>query len=402
MKVSCPECKHSFLLDDVVDEKKVQEIKNKMSAEADKKEQERVAYFRNLLEQEKQNLLTENATRLLAEKANLEKEQAAKMKFLEEENLRTANLLKESRAAELKVMQLKQVLKETAENNALEMQKALLAQQTDMREQLKQELLGKKEEEFNLKLKDKDHKLEELTKTINELKKRSEQGSMQSQGEGLEKLIEETLEASFPLDEIIEVAKGVRGADCLQRIKNNQGQLCGTIIFESKRTQNWDKDWIDKLKNDQRNAGAEVAVLVTQTFPKDMDRFGLKDGVWVCGFRDVVGVVSILRQGILRTSVALRSQENKGDKAIALYDYVTGLEFKQHIEAILEGYSALLGGVQKERIAMEKLWKEREKQLTRVLENTSGMFGSVQGIAGASVTNIPFLELGGPEENESF
>jgi hypothetical protein len=398
MNVECPNCHHQYSLDAVMDEKKQQEIKMELALEMEKNEEERKTYYRNLMELEKQNLIEANQKVVEQEKLELQKKQEAKLLFLEEENKKAELLLADARKAELTVLQLQQEIKINNENNALEIQKALLVQQETLREQLKQELLGKKEEEHLLQLKDRDHKLQELTRTINDLKKRSEQGSMQSQGEGMEKLLEETLQVSFPMDTITEVEKGVRGADCLQSIKNNSGQTIGSIIFESKRAQNWANDWIDKLKTDQRNAKADMAVLVTQVFPRDMNRFGLKDGVWVCNFKDIIGVVSILRQGILRTNMALRSQENKGDKAVELYDYLTSLEFKQHIEAILEGQNALLLGLKNERDAMERIWKQREKQILQISKNTSGLYGSIQGIAGGSINNVPLLEMGDADE----
>jgi len=202
----------------------------------------------------------------------------------------------------------------------------------------------------------------------------------------------EILKENFPFDVIEEVGKGVEGADCIQTVRNNVGVACGKIIYESKRTKAWSNSWIDKLKADKRNTGADVAILVTQAFPKDMDKFGERDGIWVCSFYEVASLAHALRGGIIKISEAYRSQEGKADKMQMLYDYLTGNEFRGQMEAIVEGFMSLKQGITKERVQMEKVWKEREKQIEKVLLSTSGMYGSVKGIAGASVSDIPLLE----------
>jgi hypothetical protein len=221
---------------------------------------------------------------------------------------------------------------------------------------------------------------------------------MQSQGESQELLLEELLRSAFPYDIITEVGKGVRGADCIQTVRNNQGHECGKIIFESKRTKDFSSEWIDKIKKDMRNQGADVAIIVTQAFPKEMERFGEKDGIWICSFAEVKAVVYLIRDGIIKIAGVIKSQENKGDKMSLLYEFLTGNEFKGQIEAIVEGFVAMKQSVVKERIQMEKNWKEREKQIDKVLTNTAGMYGSIKGIAGSSVHDIPLLD--GAEVND--
>ena len=224
---------------------------------------------------------------------------------------------------------------------------------------------------------------------------------MQLQGEAQELLLEEMLKEYFPFDLIEEVGKGVEGADCMQIVRNSSGRECGKIIYESKRTKTWSNTWIEKLKTDKRNRSADVAILVSQTFPKDMERFGEKEGVWICNFTEALDVAALVRNGIMKVFEAQKSQENKGDKMQLLYDYLTGNEFRGQMEAIVEGFMAMKLGIEKEKVQMAKLWKEREKQLEKVLINTSEMYGSVKGIAGASVGDIPLLEgEKDPEETE--
>jgi hypothetical protein len=215
---------------------------------------------------------------------------------------------------------------------------------------------------------------------------------MQLQGESQEALLEEILRENFPFDIVDEVGKGVEGADCMQTVRNSSGKECGKIIYESKRTKGWSNAWIDKLKNDMRNRGADIAILVTQAFPKGMSSFGEREGIWICNFSEVSSVSYLLRSGIIKVYEAQKSEENKGDKMQLLYNYLTGIEFRGQVEAIVEGFLAMKQSIMKERLQMEKLWKEREKQLEKVLLNTSGLYGSVKGIAGASVGDIPLLD----------
>jgi hypothetical protein len=200
------------------------------------------------------------------------------------------------------------------------------------------------------------------------------------------------LKTSFPFDEITEVGKGVRGADCIQTIRNNFGQECGKIIYESKRTKDFSNEWIEKLKSDMRGQGADIAVIVTQARPKDMDHFGEKNGVWICHFSEVKALSHVLRDSIIKIYTASKSQENKGDKVQLLYSYLTSNEFSEQWKAIREGFLSMKMSIQKERDAMEKLWKMREKQLEKVLLNAAHIRGSIDGIAGLDHINLNLLD----------
>jgi hypothetical protein len=214
---------------------------------------------------------------------------------------------------------------------------------------------------------------------------------MQLQGEVQEIALEEVLRSAFPFDMIVEVGKGVRGADCIQVVRNNFGQECGKIIFESKRTNAFAADWIEKLKADMRSQGAEIAVIVTKTMPKDMDGFGIKDGVWICSFAEVKSLAGVLRDGVIRIFNASKNNENKGDKMSLLYNYLTSNEFAEQWKAIREGFMSMKLSIQKERDAMEKLWKAREKQLEKVLLNAAHVRGSIEGIAGMDSIDLNLL-----------
>ena len=249
-----------------------------------------------------------------------------------------------------------------------------------------------KDQEYQLKVKELEKQLDDQRKLADEMKRKAEQGSMQMQGEVQELLLEELLKSSFPFDEIVEVGKGVRGADCIQVVRNNLGQEAGKIIYESKRTTAFAQEWIEKLKADMRSQGADIAIIVTQAFPKDMERFGEKEGVYICSYQEVKSVALLLRTALLKIYDTKKNQLNKGDKMSFLYDYLTSNEFNEQWKAIGEGFRQMRQSIQKERDAMEKLWKSREKQLEKVLLNAMHIKGSIEGIAGADSINMNLLE----------
>ncbi len=262
---------------------------------------------------------------------------------------------------------------------------------------LEEQRIAAKETEFQLRMKEMEEKLEVQRKLAEEMKRKAEQGSMQLQGEAQELALEEILRQTFPFDMITGVGKGVRGADCIQGVRNNFGQECGKIIYESKRTSAFAIDWIEKLKADMRSLGADIAVIVTKTMPRDMDCFGIKDGVWICSFSEVKALAGVLRDGVVRVFNTAKNNENKGDKMHLLYGYLTSNEFAEQWKAIREGFMAMKLSIQKERDAMERLWKSREKQLEKVLLNAAHIRGSIEGISGNDV-DLNLLESG--EENE--
>lgn len=235
--------------------------------------------------------------------------------------------------------------------------------------------------------------LADQKKLTEEMQRKQEQGSMQTQGEVQELAIEEWLAAQFPLDVIEEIKKGERGADCMQIVHTRTQQNCGVIYYESKRTKSFSKGWIEKFKADIQDKNANIGVLVTDAMPSDMDRLGLKDGVWVCTFDEFKGLCTVLRESLVQISTAIITQENKGDKMGMLYDYLTSNEFKMQIEAIVEGFTQMKTDLESEQRSMRTIWNKREKQIEKVLLNTTGMYGSIKGIAGSAVQAIPLLEL---------
>jgi hypothetical protein len=232
-------------------------------------------------------------------------------------------------------------------------------QQMEEQRRLVEEMARQKDTDFQMKLKEKEKQLEDQYKLIEEMKRKSEQGSMQLQGEVQELELEKLLTYAFPFDLVSEVGKGVKGADCIQTVRNSFGQECGRIIFESKRTKDFSQDWIEKLKADMRVLGADVAVIVTQAMPKDMTNFGERDGIWICSFGEVRALVHVLRELVIKVYNATKSQENKGDKMTLLYNYLVSGEFSEQWSAIREGFLGMKMSIQRERDQMEKMWNRR-------------------------------------------
>ena len=226
-----------------------------------------------------------------------------------------------------------------------------------------------------------------------EMKRKQDQGSMQLQGEVMELAIEEWLISHFPLDTIIEIKKGAAGADCLQIVNTREFQNCGTIYYESKRTKAFQPTWIDKFKKDIQEKNANIGVLVTEVLPIGMERMGMKEGIWICTFEEFKGLVAVLRETLIRVSQAIQSEENKGDKMELLYEFLTSNQFRLQVEGIVEGFSQMQFDLLKEKKAIQSIWKQREKQIDKVIQNTLGMYGSIRGIAGNAIQTIKALEL---------
>lgn len=320
-----------------------------------------------------------------------------KLKMLEEANKDNEEKLRTSRQKELEFLKKEQELKNRESELELSVQRQLQEERGKLSKEireLEEQKVATRETEYQLRLKELEKQLDDQKKLAEEMRRKAEQGSMQLQGEVQELALEELLRASFPFDEISEVGKGVRGADCIQTVRNNFGQECGKIIYESKRTRDFAQDWIEKLKSDMRSQGAVIAVIVTQAMPKDMNCFGEKNGVWICSFSEVKALSHVLRDGVIRVFSASKSQENKGDKMHLLYDYLTSTEFSEQWKAIREGFLSMKQSIQKERDTMEKLWKSREKQLEKVLLNAAHVRGSIEGIAGKDAIDVNLLEDG--------
>ena len=405
-ELKCPGCGHQFEPSDVIREEVQRELRSKMREWQQKKDEEykeKENDFQKQLQQAEEETVRkiEKEKKILQEKleTSLRKTIADdyenQLRILHESCTETEEKLKTARRKELEFLQKEQALKTKEAEMEIEIQQRLMSERDKLSieiRQFEQQRIQQMEIDFKLKLAEKEKQLDDQKRLAEEMRRKAEQGSMQLQGEVQELLLEEILRNSFVFDKIEPVGKGVRGADCIQVVCNSFGQECGKIIYESKRTLSFGTDWIEKLKADLRLHGADVAIIVTQVMPKDMDRFGEREGVYICSFLEVKSVAAVLRSGILKIFAAAKSQENKGEKMTMMYDYLTGNEFTEQWKAMREGFMQLKMSIQKERDMMEKLWKSREKQLEKIMLNASHIKGSVEGIAGSDAVNLTLLE----------
>ena len=415
IQIKCPHCEKSVDVSNAIYSTLQAELENKyrdeVQEEKKKFEDQQIVLQKARLELEAERTSLEEKiseavrVKLKTEKEVLEKtlreklaeEESGRWKTLQDELNEKSEKLKELNQTKAEVERLKRLGEEMKESMQAEAEKALTEKLAEEREKIRRS----EQEKNELVIKEYQLKLEEQKKLTEEMKRRQEQGSMQLQGEVLELAIEEWLRTGYPLDTIEEIKKGIAGADCIQHVNTRTRQNCGKIYYESKRAKNFDNGWIDKFKADMRAKGINIGILVTQSMPRDMERMGFKDGIWICSYEEFKGLSAALRQSIIMISDASASQENKGDKMNMLYDFLTSPEFMAQIEAIVEGFSRMKTDLESEKRAMERLWKTREKQLEKVIINTSHMYGSIKGIAGAAIGTVKSLELGGGEMEDT-
>lgn len=316
-------------------------------------------------------------------------EQGESIALLQKQLEEKSNQVKELNNAKAQIGQLQ---REKEEMESAIMAKAELSLNQKLREE-KEKIQKTIDEQNELKLRQKDEQLRQLQEQLQIAQRKAEQGSMQLQGEVQELAIEEWLKEKYPFDTIDEVKKGARGADCMQIVHTRESQNCGRIYYESKRTKDFQKSWIEKFKADMREKGADIGVLVTDVMPNDFKRMGLLDGIWICTFEEFKGLSAVLREQIIKIHHAMKSQENKTDKMSLLYGYLTSNEFKMQLEAIVESFTTMQSDLDTEKRSMQRIWKQREKQIEKVLDNTINMYGSIRGIAGNAIGNIRALEL---------
>ncbi|MEK6536671.1 MAG: DUF2130 domain-containing protein [Actinomycetota bacterium] len=345
----------------------------------------------------RQTISAEYSRKFSDEKAKIEQKAekkaagrlALELKDRDEQIKEKSELLETAQTAEIELRRKTREIEERERNLELKLQREL----DEQREAIRKESEQKVSEEHRLSDREKDEKMAAMLRQIEDLKQRAVQGSQQAQGEAYELELEDLLRQKFPHDEIEPVPKGMRGADVIQTVRNSLGQPCGKIIWESKRTKNWANDWISKLKDDQRAVRADVAVLTSTVFPGDAEGICEYDGVWLTDFPSCIGLASALRQGLVELAHARNAQEGKSGKMEMIYEYISGAEFRQRIEAIVEPFMEMRKDLHREQIAMQKLWTKREKQIDRVLLGAAGMHGDLEGIVGAQLPGVKMLEL---------
>jgi len=409
-KIKCPNCGHGFDVEEALSgqlqahfkaefEKKVQDQAKIFQQEKDKLEKERLE-FQTKKEKENEIFKAKLEQRIQQEtekihnktKSDFELELKSLKEQFDEKNKEVRTLKQQ----EINLKKRELELEEKTKDQELLVQQQLLEKQKEIEEKAR----AKEREANALKEREFQKQLEDQKKLIEEMKRKAEQGSMQMQGEVQELALEELLKSSFPFDMISEVSKGIRGADVVQTVVNAQQIQCGTIVFESKRTKNFDQKWIEKLKQDQMRVKGDIAVLVTETLPNDWERFDFKDGVWICHFNEVKSLTKVLREVLIKAQTVAAVQVNKGDKMELLYNYLTSNDFTQKIKRIIETYDTMSTQLNSEKKAMYRIWASREKQIWLVQENLSALFGDIKGIAGNAIDSGNLLELNDPSFDE--
>jgi len=343
-------------------------------------------------------------TRLRAElKPQLEREIADATAAAEQRGQRAAEELRSVRAKladaasrEAALLRSQRGYEERLQLIDLELEKRLAAELARIREQdgrlateradREREAARHREEEHRLTI-------DGMQRHIDELQRKILQGSQQAQGEVQEVMLRDLLAQSFTADEIADVPKGMLGADLLQRVRAPDGLDCGVIVWESKRTRNWSHDWLAKLREDQRAAGASVAVLVTQALPQNVKHFVAIDGVWVCAWPYATALAAVLRTGLFEVALARRSAEGRGEKMQMLFEYLTGPEFRNRVEGLVEALAEMQDDLEREKRAMLAIWKRRDRQMDRARNNLSALYGDLRGISGRQLSDLPLLSL---------
>jgi hypothetical protein len=409
-QINCPNCGTTIDVQDIlahqleeqINQKYQQQLieeKNKFHKQEEqlrkaKEEFEQKKKEENELFQERLDKQLKQERRLIEDKlkAKLQDEQKEQFDALQKELNEKSLQIKELNLAKVEIERLKRANAEAKEEAEAQAQKKL----NDLLLSERDKIRKTEEEKNELRFKEMQKQLEDQKRLTEEMKRKQEQGSMQLQGEVQELAIEEWLGSNFPLDTIEEIKKGARGGDCIQIVNTYTKQNCGTIYYESKRTKDFQNTWIEKFKADIREKSATIGVLVTEVMPSEMPRMGMKEGIWICNYEEFKGLSAVLRETVIKLSALEDSQENKGDKMHLLYDYLTGNTFRMQVEAIVEGFTSMKTALDSEKRSMFRIWKEREKQIDKVLINTTEMYGSVRGIAGNAIQEVKALELDSP------
>ncbi len=412
-KITCPKCGAAISIDEALTHQIEESVRANFEADHQKKEadiskrkKELDAQVLQLEEDKKSHQVEINkkvVEKLAAEKVTLwkqaqievGKEKEAEKKLLEVHRAEKDEKLRKANEQELALRQEKNKLEEDKRNLALEVQRRLDQERGKIAEDAKKE--ASEEQQYQIAQLRK--QLSDATKAKDELARKLEQGSQQTQGEVLELELEEVLKTEFPRDEIVPVPKGVKGADVVQKVLDHSGRLCGQIIWESKKTKAWSNGWVQKLKDDQRAIKAELAVIVSVVLPDGIKGFAYKDGIWICNVSLATALASALRVTLESVTREKAMSVGKNEKMEVLYTYLTGVEFRQRVEAIVEAFTSMGESLQKEKLAYEKIWAEREKQIKKVVSNTVGMYGDLSGLV--TLPTIKTLELPASEVEKS-
>jgi hypothetical protein len=401
--ITCPNCGHAFEISDALTGRIREHLRGELLQEVSrreaeiKKKNESLRQLEAQLAKNRESIEEEVESRLKERQADVEKKTAEKLESRYADQLKELQSaiaekdasLKSFREQELELRKRQLKLEEDKQALELEVARKLDEERSKIREQT----LKKVAEEHRLKDLEKDKVINDLKASLEVMKRRAEQGSMETQGEVLEQDFEAQLKSFFVHDDIQPVPKGIRGADLIQTVRTPMGAECGVLLWETKNTKNWSPAWIGKLKDDMIEIRAAIAILVSVVLPAGIQRFGQHEGVWVSDPLSAIPLAAALREQLVAVSRERSASAGKSEKMEALYQYLAGMEFKQKIEGIVEAFTSMQDQLNKERRAMERQWRQREKEIERVIKNTVGLYGDMQGIIGGQIPAIPALEL---------
>lgn len=366
-KIKCPECGHEIPVTEVLQHRLSEQVANEVEKRVMREKEKMEAEF----------------------KESLSKQQSASLKLIREKLAIEAKKREEAEKKELELIKKQTEMEDKIRHQELEIARRL----QEERKLILQKAQKDAEEKYELQNQELRKQLEDSKKASSELERKLRQGSMQTQGEVKELALEEILKQNFPHDLIEEVPKGTTGADIIQKVYSPHGRECGLIAWESKRTKNWTEEWVQKLKDDGRNIGANILVLVSDVLPPKVNNFAIYKGIWVCDFGSILGLTMALRHQLLTVSKVVSAQENKESKKDILYDYLCSPSFASRIESMVESFMAMKQNLDKEKVAMTRIWASREMQINRIIANTGKMYGEIQGVAGSRLPSIEILQL---------
>ena len=410
--ISCPKCNEKIDVTDLLFSEVTKESEERHKSEMDAVKQKAEAEFEHRKAEYIKNYTANTDIKLAEEKKRikdkLENATAAAMKILKKDLDDQTKTIQElsGAAAELENLKRKNELTIAQAKSETEARvyKQVSAETKDLIDQSNRDHQLKIDEITNnaaLKNAELQKKLDESKASAEELLRKQNQGSQQSQGEVQEIAIENWLSSYFPYDDIQEIKKGESGADTFHVVKNQAQIVCGTILYESKRTKSFSASWIPKFKKDIQNKNADIGILISDAMPPDIPSFGEKDGVFICSYTHFKALVPVIRDNIIKQKLISTSQENKGGKMEMLYDFITGNEYRLHVQAIIDSFTQMESELNQEKRSMNKIWAKREKHIEGIIMNTARMSGAIEGIAGNVLPTIPGLELYDEEESET-
>lgn len=392
-EVTCPQCSHHFSLSDEFQK----DLKSKLNAQLEEKEslwkKEKNELQKASQEKYEKELQLEKVKlwQVAQEKANekIQSEYNTKLKDLEEQNTENKKRIAEAEQKELDFLKKERELEDKKRRMEIEMEKRILEERKTIEDDIKKST----QEEHRLKLLEKEKQIEQMKKSLEEAQRRSEQGSMQIQGDVQENDLRDTLKQHFPSDSIEDVPTGTRGADLIQRVTDVFGNTCGIILWESKNTKAWNEAWIQKLKDDQGEMGADISILISKSLPEGVSHYEMRNGVWVVSYALAIELCTLLRFHLLEVGKVKKSLQGQDEKMQILFEYLSSPQFKNRIENIVGAFTQMKTDLDKEKRAMQTIWNRREKELERVVMNTSGLYGDLQGISGNALSPVEQLEL---------